>query len=101
MNNTEFNIDVLRELISDALERIDSVIGEDYIEKAVIENKQYIVEQLNKIRDWHELLFILCEDEDEEPIDTKTRIRIRFIETYLSAVYPNEFTFKTWNEVKK
>ena len=96
INNTEFNIGVLRELINDALERINSVIDEDYIEKTVRGNKQYIVEQLDKIRDWHKLLLALCED--EEPIDTETRIRIRLIET---IIFPNEFEFKTWNEIKQ
>lgn len=97
MNDTEFNIGVLRTVIKDALDRIESVIDEDYIEKTIRENKQYIVEQLDKIRDWHELLFILCED--EEPIDTETRIRIRLVETYLNTIFPNEFTFKTWKEI--
>lgn len=86
-------------MIKDALDRIESVIDEDYIGKTVRENKGYIVEQLDKIRDWHELLFILCED--EEPIDTETRIRIRLVETYLNTIFPNEFTFKTWKEVKQ
>lgn len=99
INNTEFNIGVLRNVIKDALERIESVIDEDYIEKTIRENKQYIVEQLDKIRDWHELLFTLCED--EEPIDTETKIRIRLVETYLSTIFPNEFTFEAWDEIKQ
>lgn len=86
-------------MIKDALERIESVIDEDYIEKTIRENKQYIVEQLDKIRDWHELLFTLCED--EEPIDTETKIRIRLVETYLSTIFPNEFTFEAWDEIKQ
>ena len=85
-------------MIKDALNRIESVIDEDYIGKTVRENKQYILEQLDKIRDWHELLLTLCED--EEPIDTETKIRIRLIEMYLDIIFPNEFEFKTWNEIK-
>lgn len=40
MSNVEFNTSVLRNMINDALERIDSVIDENNKEQDVKDNKQ-------------------------------------------------------------
>ncbi|BDR74220.1 hypothetical protein K144316041_p20590 (plasmid) [Clostridium tetani] len=70
MSNVEFNTSVLRNMIDDTLEKIDSVIDENNKEQNVKDNKQYIIKQLDKIKNWSELLTTISKD--ERPIDVRS-----------------------------
>lgn len=99
MSNVEFNTSVLRNMIDDALEKIDSVIDENNKEQNVKDNKQYIIKQLDKIKNWSELLTTISKD--ERPIDVEASIRISLIEVLLHQTFPDGFKFKAWDEIKR